>query len=420
MRGHGKMYASFARDRRGAIAIAFAVAVPVLLLIVAGSIDFAQAMQQRSQLQKYIDAATLAAAKELGLSDARRENVQAVVAAIVTNLVAANVGTDKAPTLQTTVNADPLEVRVVARQETMPYFGNAFGLQARELEVVSVARILGRPNICILALDQMASGALSLEKNAKVTGQNCAVFSNSTHANGIKSKNSASLSASTICSAGGRDGGPGNFTPEPYTDCPTFEDPLASRPEPFVESCSGAIGQKIVGVKVLPPGTYCGGLTIGIGADVRLDSEIVVIKDGPLLVEDGARLTGAGVGIHLTGEGAVINFAKGSTIDLAAPTSGAMAGLLMFEARAQPVTNVHQILSDDARNLLGTIYLPRGRLHIDADAPVADKSSYTAIVARMITLYGGPDLVLNTNYSLTDVPVPEGIRGAAQPVSLVQ
>ena len=53
-------------------------------------------------------------------------------------------------------------------------------------------------------------------------------------------------------------------------------------------------------------------------------------------------------------------------------------------------------------------------------SPIADRSAYTAIVARMMTLYGGPNLVLNTNYDITDVPVPDGIRGAAQPVALVR
>jgi hypothetical protein len=59
-------------------------------------------------------------------------------------------------------------------------------------------------------------------------------------------------------------------------------------------------------------------------------------------------------------------------------------------------------------------------LHIDANAPVADKSAYTAIVARMLTLYGGPHLVLNTNYEQTDVPVPDGIKGVGQPVQLAK
>ena len=60
------------------------------------------------------------------------------------------------------------------------------------------------------------------------------------------------------------------------------------------------------------------------------------------------------------------------------------------------------------------------RLHVDANSPIADKSAYTAIVARMLTLYGGPHLVLNSNYEQTDVPVPKGIRGAAQPASIVR
>jgi hypothetical protein len=116
----------------------------------------------------------------------------------------------------------------------------------------------------------------------------------------------------------------------------------------------------------------------------------------------------------------MLTFERASSIDLTAPSSGPMAGLLMFEARSQPTAAVHRILSDDARNLLGTIYLSRGRLHVDATRPVADRSAYTAIVARMLTLYGGPHLVLNANYELTDVPVPDGIRGANQPVNLVK
>ncbi|MCP5073779.1 MAG: hypothetical protein GY947_10860, partial [Rhodobacteraceae bacterium] len=48
-------------------------------------------------------------------------------------------------------------------------------------------------------------------------------------------------------------------------------------------------------------------------------------------------------------------------------------------------------------------------LYIDADAPIADKSAYTAIIASRLELFAGPHLVLNTDYSATDVPVPEGV-----------
>lgn len=406
-------------DRGGGVAVIFALVLPVLLVLVGSGIDFAQATIQRQRLQEIVDNSALAAARELGLADARRENVSAAVEAMVKNMLAINGSGGGLQALSVSVASEPLEVTVRARQLTRSYFGAAFGLMSVEFEVVSVARVVGRPNICVLGLDPQASGTIDLQRQARVTGQNCAVSSNSRHANGIRSKNNASLTASFICSAGGRDGGPGNFQPTPMTDCPTFDDPLASRPEPDVGACVGGSASAATST-TLRPGTYCGGLVVKTGADVTLDPGVYVIKDGPLVVEDGARLSGQGVGFLLTGTGARVLFSRGSSIDLAAATGGSMAGLLLFEGRRQPTTGLHQILSDNARNLLGTIYLSRGQLHVDADAPVADKSAYTAIVVRMLTLYGGPHLVLNTNYDLTNVPVPDGIKGAGQPAALTR
>lgn len=94
-----------------------------------------------------------------------------------------------------------------------------------------------------------------------------------------------------------------------------------------------------------------------------------------------------------------------------------MAGLLVYAAPSVKDAQF-RILSDNARNLLGTIYLPASELHVDANQPVADQSAYTAIVADKLTLYGGPHLVLNTDYHLTTVPVPGGIKGVGQPVRL--
>ena len=59
--------------------------------------------------------------------------------------------------------------------------------------------------------------------------------------------------------------------------------------------------------------------------------------------------------------------------------------------------------------MLGTIYLPKGRLEIATMSPIADQSAYTAIVARSIRMSGSPTLVLNADYAATDIPVPAGI-----------
>ena len=408
-----RMLARMTTDRRG-------ILVPALLLIAGGTVDFAQIMLQRQRLQDAVDAATLAATRELGLADSRRENVASVVETMVKTAVSANGFGSRMPNLTTVISSDPLEIRVDARLTPTTYFGGGFGLLPSEIQVASVARIVGRPNVCLLGLDPSATGTISLEKEALVTAQNCAVFSNSTANNGLKSKNSSTLSASLICTAGGKDGGKGNFSPEPLTDCPTFDDPLASRPEPPIAACDPSLPKIVSGSIELRPGTYCGGLRIKPFASVTLQPGIYVIKDGELLVDDDAKLAGKGVGFFLVGDKTTITFKRRSSIDLSASTTGPLAGMLMFEARIQSKTGRHQILSDDARNLLGTIYLSRGELYIDANKPIADRSAYTAIVARQVTLYGGPNLVLNANYDATDVPVPDGIRGVAQPAKLVK
>ena len=74
-----------------------------------------------------------------------------------------------------------------------------------------------------------------------------------------------------------------------------------------------------------------------------------------------------------------------------------------------PPLRIHRIGSNNARNLLGTIYLPQGTLLIDATAPVADQSAYTAIIANSLQLQKGPQLVLRSDYDKTNVPVPDGL-----------
>jgi hypothetical protein len=53
--------------------------------------------------------------------------------------------------------------------------------------------------------------------------------------------------------------------------------------------------------------------------------------------------------------------------------------------------------------------MPQGGIIIDATKPIADKSAYTVLVVKQLHLYSGPNLILNTDYSATDVPVPMGV-----------
>ncbi|MEQ1717350.1 MAG: TadE/TadG family type IV pilus assembly protein [Hyphomicrobium sp.] len=408
------------RDEQGAIAIKFALIFPIFITFFFFGLDYARYMREQAALQEGADSAAMASAKELSLSDRKHENLPEIAQAMVAGWVRRNperIAKGSRPTTKTTVSKDPVEVEVVATFAFNSMFDHMLGITFPPVSARAVARVVGQPNICVLGLNPDEGGTISLEHDARVTGRNCAVYSNSTHNNGLKSKNDANLSASTICSRGGKDGGPGNFSPQPILDCPSFDDPLLSRPEPAAEPCDVSRPVAITSDETLNPGTYCG-LEIRNGARVTLREGIYVFKDKPLIVKDGGQLFGEGTGLFFTGNNATFTFERLSSISLTAPTTGAMAGLLIFTSRSQGNKLSYKILSDDARVMVGTIYIPVGEFHIDATNPIADQSAYTAIVADKMRLYGGPHLILNTNYTETDVPVPEGIRGAGQPVVL--
>lgn len=404
----------------------FALLIPVIVAVSLSAVDYAWTINHKAVLQDAADIAALAGAKELSLSDSKKENVTAVVEAMVTRYIAENSSSLKnknarPPTVTASVTDDPLEVEVRISQPVDALVGSSFGLEFPDLAIRSVARVVGQPNICALALAVYGTGgAVWLTKDAKMTGNNCSVFSNSTQPGGIIVRDRAVLRASAICSAGGFEGGGGNFVPAPLSDCPVFDDPLEDRSEPTVGLCTATDTVIANQFTTLSPGTYCGGLTISGNSQVTFAPGVYVIKDGPFKVTDSASISGTGTGFYLTGRGSIVNFDFDTSIDLGAPSTGIMAGILFFGARSQSVLMLNRIKSNNARNLLGTIYFPRSSLQVDADNSVADESAYTAIVANRILLMEGPHLVLNTDYDKTTVPVPKGIRGAGQPVSLVE
>lgn len=408
--------ARFVRDQRGATMLLFALALPVMIGAVGVAIDYGYASVMKTRLQGAADAAATAAAREMHVATTDKSRIQAVAESVVkANLGDAASGVKVA----TSTGTNPVSVRVDLSLQAKTFFAGVGGDPM--LGAQAVARLVGGTPICVLGLEEKSSGAISLERNARMTGNQCAIYSNSTNPQGIKSKDAAVVKAELICSAGGKVGGKANFEPSPLTDCPKLDDPLAGRPAPFVGGCdyNNFSVSDDDGV-TLSPGVYCGGLRLSDEARAKLRPGIYVIRDGPLVVTGGASLEGEYVGFYFTGAKATFHFGVKSHIDLSAPKDGDMAGLLFFEDRNNKTKQKFEIFSDDARVLLGTIYLPNGRLYIDAYRPIAQDSAYTVIIARQVELYAGPHLVLNTDYGATDVPVPDGVDNSGKVVVLSQ
>ena len=419
---------AFAHSKTGGALITFGLATPVLLMGIAAAVDYGMFERGRGRLQAQVDAAAIAAAREMQMAQADSTRIAAVAEHFVHSA-------ESQASVATRVDATAMSVTVSAQKTYDPKVGVFFWAKAPTIAVSATAKLSGSMPLCLLALDPKAPATVSLEASAMMTATGCMVYSDSTSPGGLQAKDSATFTAGLVCTAGGKAKTHGaNVTPDPVTDCPSMADPLRSRTPPSDTTCR--FNDTVVSgvVRTLQPGVYCGGLKVTSGAEVTLASGVYVIKDGPLIVEKGGILKGTQVGFYLTGQSSNLTFAADSTISLSAPKDGPLAGLLIFDdpagasapavppyALPVPVVGAlvgnllkgppreHKILSDNARMLLGTIYMPQGRLIIDANKPIADKSAYTVLVVRRIDLHAGPNLILNSDYSATDVPVPAGV-----------
>jgi Flp pilus assembly protein TadG len=411
----------FVGDQAAVTALTFALILPILIAAGGAAIDYSLALMTQTKMKGVADSAALASVRELQLARTDSSRVTVIANNVINSLLQGATSTIK-------VDFQAMTVHVAIQNQYTPVFGI---LSEMNLQASATAKMSGSMPLCLLGLDPKAPQTIGLEQSALLTAPGCLVQSNSTNAMGIQSKDNAVMTVGMICSAGGKvQTSNSNYSPAPTTDCPVLADPLSSRVAPPIGACNYTDMVVDGGHATLQPGVYCGGLKLTNGAEGILSSGIFIIKDGPLIVDGGASISGTEVGIYLKGSAANLTFDADTTINLSAPKDGPLAGILIFDdptgasapakapksgrgaagrALKTGEPRQHQILSDNARNLLGTIYMPQGEIIIDATKPIADKSAYTVLVVDQLHLYSGPNLVLNADYSASDVPVPPGV-----------
>ena len=416
-------YLRFAANVCGGLALTFSLATPVLIGSLGVAVDFANYNRVKASLQAAADAAAVAGAREMQVSKTNTDQVESAALSFAAHRLTgdADATIDDLQSASFEVNAQVLTaksaVKVDITETWTPFFAHFISTGITPVTVSATARFVGSNNLCVLGLGDTGSSVF-LDKNARLTGKDCGVYSNSTSSAGFKMNTGAALSASLNCVAGGADvSSSAKVAPGITTDCPAVSDPLIGRPAPAVGSCDHTNLLLSDEIRTLDPGVYCGGMVLDGGSRISLNPGTYIIKDGPMQASGQTVLTGEGVTFFITGTSpGKIHFTMKTHISLSAPTSGTMAGLLIYEDRTLTTKLKHQITSDDARKLIGTIYIPVGDLIVDAKQPVADQSAYTAIIANQLLLKGGPNLVLNSDYDATSVPVPDGIKAATQVV----
>jgi Flp pilus assembly protein TadG len=404
--------------KSGNVALTFALLLPALLAAAGAAFDYSRYHSARTSLQEVADAAAIAGARQFFLNAESSSAAEAVARQTAENAIGA-----QAADLGAVVGAEAdtqlsrVDVKISAKLSSTLL--SAIVADGFDITVDAAAEARGGgAGTCIIGLDPSARDTLMLNANAKIDGPRCAVYSNSTSNAGLAAFRNARIESGLTCTSGGYAGGAMNFSPMPLTDCPPREDPLANRPEPVVGACNHTRKQVDNFKGSLDPGVYCGGLVINGASDVTLNPGIYVIKGGPLEVLRTSKVRGENVGLFFTGKNADLYFQETSDISLSGPLSGVMAGVLIWQQNDPRAAKMFEVRSTKVHTLTGTIYLPNSTFYASVDAPVAQSSAYTAIVARKIALDGNVELVLNDDYGSTSVPVPGGIGAAGGEVFL--
>ncbi|MFY8157107.1 MAG: TadE/TadG family type IV pilus assembly protein, partial [Rhabdaerophilum sp.] len=220
------------RDRRGSTITIFALALPSVLALVGGAVDYAAVMRDQSRLQAAADAAALAVAREMSMGPMSPDRVQT----LATTYAAAQF-TDPPRVAGTIVeNGMGVQVRIQKPAEAplgiLPMLGNFSDLSAS-----AVARINAdsKPiKLCLLALGEKRNGGIFMHNNSVIMAPQCMLQSNATVREAIIIQQGSKLQSNLTCARGGIANHAGILQTTLLTDCPPVANPLAKKPEPPV------------------------------------------------------------------------------------------------------------------------------------------------------------------------------------------
>lgn len=391
------MLAEAVKNRRGNVVMTFALAAVPLIAGATGALEVYSIANQKSLLQTAVDAGALAGAGKLSLASYNTvaDATNAAVATAKKNVSGADDPSAFTFAVVVDQSAGTVTVNGTVAHKSMAALA---GLGDRTIETSATAEALQKTPLCVL---QTTGGGIELANNSQMQAPGCLI-----HANGdIAVKDSANITAERVQAAGTVTG---PTYPKGNSGAMVIADPFAGmnlNPSALCNLSLNIIATPLTGDTTLPAGVHCLPVTVVGNARLHLlpgDHYFV----GGLTMTQTSRLTGDDVAL-IFGALNVFNFADKADISLTARKSGPFAGFLIATTRDN--AKVFRIGSDNAGQLLGTIYIPNATLEVTADGKVAENSDWSIIVAKAIRLKNGPTLVINNNYVGSGVPVPAGV-----------
>jgi hypothetical protein len=387
----------------GQVMVLVCVSLVALMGMIGIVTDFSFMQHQRNMMQTAADSAAMAGSQELSYGD---------MAAAGKADAGRNGYTDGASSVTVAINNPPSSgpnaanaayVEAIVSKPEPTYFMRALGVATLTVSARAVAYEGNGPN-CIYVIDPAASGALSTNGNVSVQSS-CGLLVDSSSSSAVTAVGNASISATTIGIVGNySSNGNVSFTPAPKIGVVTATDPLSSLQAPTVGSCahtnfslsgnSGSSGSPYQ----LYAGTYCGGITVHGNAVLQFNAGTYVLAGGGMTISSNTTMSGAGVTFYnTTGTGgyAGISFDGNSTVNLSAPTSGPLTGILFFQDRSIPTGSAGSTITGNSSSTFdGALYFPTTTLTFNGNSSA---NGYSIVVADKLSLSGNSSL--GSNYS---------------------
>jgi len=390
----------FARNESGAIAIMFALMLPVIFGILGLGVEAGLWFKERRELQTIADVAAVSAAIENSYGATSTQLTTAATLEAGRNGFDATTDTITyvgTPTSGTYAgNTSYVEVSITRTLNTI--LSQVFYSFNPTTTARAVATSGGTTNACMLSLNTTAQKAIEISGNGSITATGCILASNSSDSSAIEITGSASVTTDSISTVGDyltSGAAVLNTTSAPITGAPTINDPYSDLPVPTYSGCNQSeykvnpSGNITLG-PTLPttPYVFCKGLDIK--GTLNLDPGIYVIDGGTFNLNAGAALSGTDVTFILTsstgGGYAKYTMNGNATVNITAPTSGDYAGILMYGDRAGPYQD--NVLNGNATTTFnGALYFPSANLTFQGNASTGS-TGCTQLIADTIKVGG--------------------------------
>jgi len=401
------------KRQQGAVAILVAVLLPVLIGLMALTIDMGFVLLKRNQMQVAADAAALVAANARQHGEDISAASHLAQMASTANGFQNNLGSTVVTVLippggSQSFAADTHYVAVTITQPVNAFLAWVFGVFQTTPSATAIAGPAGSGNPCLLTLGTSGSAALSVVGNSVVTASTCGIYINSNNASALQVTGNVTVIASPIWVVGGYTK-TGNVTISPVTTgAAATVDPYASLALPTFSACTYINYSKSGnGNLLLTEGTYCGGISITGNHGVTFSPGIYVLYGGGLnMTGNISPVNGAGVTFYNSGNSntypySSLNLSGNLTLNLSAPITGAYSGMLFMQ---DPLNNVAAtIVGNSGATLAGNLYFPKSTLNMTGNSGTIIPMG--SLVAQKVSITG------NSKFSMTNLYGGSGSSG---------